>query len=141
MSDRTDWWNLYRDYAGGPVALFPLEAEFGHPAWVFGLADYAPLVNGSLVATWQSPDGSRLGVLDSTGMRELPLDWSIVGSVATDGVDFVGLFASPVKPPAVVRVDLNSGDGNGVSRRVSSTRSTRRISRFPSPLSSPPKMG
>lgn len=109
VSDRTDWWNLYRDSPAGPVALFPMEAEFGHPAWVFGLADYEPLANGSLVATWQSPEGSRLGVLDSTGMRELPLDWSIVGSLVTDGVDVVGLFASPVKPPAVVRVDLNSG--------------------------------
>jgi dipeptidyl aminopeptidase/acylaminoacyl peptidase len=41
-------------------------------------------------------------------MREIPIDWTIVGSVATDGVDFVGLVASPNKPGAVVRVDLKS---------------------------------
>jgi dipeptidyl aminopeptidase/acylaminoacyl peptidase len=111
VSDRTDWWNLYRDTPAGPVALSTLEAEFGRPAWVFGLSDYAPLINGSLVATWQARDGSHLGVLDSTGMHEVTLDWSIVSSVATDGVDFVGLVASPVKPAAVVRVDLSSGEG------------------------------
>jgi dipeptidyl aminopeptidase/acylaminoacyl peptidase len=109
VSDRTGWWNLYRDTPVGPDALYPLEAEFGRPAWNFGLTNYAPLVNGSLVATWQAPDGGHLGVLESTGMREIPLDWSIVGSVASDGVDFVGLVASPVKPPAVVRIDLGSG--------------------------------
>jgi dipeptidyl aminopeptidase/acylaminoacyl peptidase len=109
VSDRTNWWNLYRDTPAGPVALYPLEAEFGHPAWVFGLSDYAPLANGSLVVTWQAPDGCHLGVLDSTGMHETPLDWSIVGSVVTNGNDVVGLFASPIKPTAVVRVDLGSG--------------------------------
>jgi dipeptidyl aminopeptidase/acylaminoacyl peptidase len=109
VSDRTDWWNLYRDAPAGPVALYPLEAEFGRPAWVFGLSDYAPLANGSLVVTWQAPDRGHLGVLDSTGMHEIPLDWSIVSAVVTDGTDVVGLFASPIKPAAVVRVDLGSG--------------------------------
>jgi dipeptidyl aminopeptidase/acylaminoacyl peptidase len=42
-------------------------------------------------------------------MHEVALDWPIVSSVATDGVDFVGLVASPVKPAAIVRIDLSSG--------------------------------
>ncbi|HWD95031.1 MAG TPA: S9 family peptidase [Acidimicrobiales bacterium] len=109
VSDRTDWWNLYRDTPAGPIALYPVEAECGHPAWVFGLSDYAPLADGSLVVAWQATNGDRLGVLDSTGMREIPLDWSSIGSLVTDGVDVVGLFGSPVKPTAVLRVDLASG--------------------------------
>lgn len=110
VSDRSDWWNLYRDSPAGPEALYSLDAEFGRPAWVFGLTNYAPLDDGSLVATWQATDGSHLGVLGSAGLREVSLDWPIVGSVATDGVDFVGLVASPVKPAAVVHVDLRSGE-------------------------------
>lgn len=109
VSDRTDWWNLYRDTPTEPVALYPLASEFGRPAWVFGFTNYAPLVDGSLVTSWQASDGSHLGVLSSAGMREIPIDWTIVSSVATDGVDFVGLVASPKKPGAVVRVDLKSG--------------------------------
>lgn len=109
VSDRSDWWNLYRDTPSGPAALYPLDAEFGRPAWVFGLTNYAPLNDGSLVVTWQASDAGHLGVLSSSGMREIPLDWPIVGSIATDGVDFVGLVSSPVKPGAVVRVDLNNG--------------------------------
>ncbi len=36
-SDRTDWWNLYRCEDGQATALYPMEAEFGMPQWVFGL--------------------------------------------------------------------------------------------------------
>jgi dipeptidyl aminopeptidase/acylaminoacyl peptidase len=109
VSDRTDWWNLYRDTPDGPVALYPLEAEFGAPEWIFGLSNYAPLLNGSLVVAWHASDGSHLGVLDDAGMHEIALDWPIVSSVTNDGVDFVGLVASPVRPAAVVRIDLSSG--------------------------------
>jgi dipeptidyl aminopeptidase/acylaminoacyl peptidase len=109
VSDRTDWWNLYRDSPAGPVALHPLDAEFGRPAWAFGLMNYAPLEDGSLVAAWQGHDGSHLGVLNSSGVREIALDWPIIGSIASDGVDVVGLVASPVKPGALVRVDLSNG--------------------------------
>jgi dipeptidyl aminopeptidase/acylaminoacyl peptidase len=109
VSDRTDWWNLYRDTPAGPQALHPLDAEFGRPAWAFGLTNYAPLDDGSLVASWQATDSCHLGVLDSSGLREIPLDWPIIGSVASNGVDVVALVASPVKPAAVVQVDLVSG--------------------------------
>ncbi|HEY5110995.1 MAG TPA: prolyl oligopeptidase family serine peptidase, partial [Acidimicrobiales bacterium] len=109
VSDRSDWWNLYRDTPTEPVALYPLASEFGSPAWEFGLTDYAPLVDGSLVTSWHASDGSHLGVLNATGMREVPIDWKIIGSVATDGVNFVGLVGSPDKPAAVVLVDLTSG--------------------------------
>lgn len=109
VSDRTGWWNLYRDTPDGPVALYPLDAEFGVPAWVFGLSNYAPLLDGSLVVAWHATDGSHLGVLDDSGMHEIDLDWSMVGSVTTDGVDFVGLVSSPLKPTAIVRIDLSSG--------------------------------
>jgi dipeptidyl aminopeptidase/acylaminoacyl peptidase len=108
VSDRTGWWNLYRATPEGPVALYPLEAEFGRAEWNFGMTNYAPLADGSLVTTWQASDGGHLGVLDSTGMREIPLEWSIIASVATDGVDFVGLVSSPIKPSAVVHIDLAS---------------------------------
>ncbi len=38
VSDRTGWWNLYRERDGEVEALHPAEAEFGWPQWVFGMA-------------------------------------------------------------------------------------------------------
>jgi dipeptidyl aminopeptidase/acylaminoacyl peptidase len=37
VSDRTGWWNLYQNNK----PLFPAEAEFGLPQWVFGMSTYA----------------------------------------------------------------------------------------------------
>lgn len=40
VSDRSNWWNLYRVDEPGIVALAPREAEFGMPQWVFGMSTY-----------------------------------------------------------------------------------------------------
>ncbi len=59
-SDRTNWWNLYRD--GEPLTA--LEAEIGGPLWVFGQSWYAFLPDGRIVCTYfrdgrRSPRRSR----------------------------------------------------------------------------------
>ena len=47
ISDRTNWWNLYLETAPGSIrALFPKDAEFAGPAWVFGLQNFALLSDG-----------------------------------------------------------------------------------------------
>src|SRR5690606_40344363 len=58
-SDRTGWWNLYRD--GAPVC--PREEEFGGPLWRPGWRWFAPLDNG-LVAVLHGRGATALGVLD-----------------------------------------------------------------------------
>ena len=40
VSDRTNWWNLYRWADGQVDALCPMDAEFGLPQWVFGMSTY-----------------------------------------------------------------------------------------------------
>ena len=40
VSDRSGWWNLYRG-EDGAERLSPMEAEFGGPAWIFGMSTYA----------------------------------------------------------------------------------------------------
>src|SRR3989442_503535 len=35
-SDRTGWWNLYRQHNNQIEPLYPMEAEFGLPQWQFG---------------------------------------------------------------------------------------------------------
>ena len=41
VSDRTGWWNLYRQRGGHVEAMAPIRAEFGVPAWVLGAHTYA----------------------------------------------------------------------------------------------------
>ncbi|MFF9813462.1 LpqB family beta-propeller domain-containing protein [Streptomyces sp. NPDC014006] len=58
-SDRTGWWNLYRD--GEP--LCPREEEFGGPLWKLGQRWFAPLESG-LIAVLHGRGPAVLGILD-----------------------------------------------------------------------------
>ena len=51
VSDRTNWWNLYRRRGDGQVEAVtpPLEAEFGLPHWVFGAATYGFASPGQII--------------------------------------------------------------------------------------------
>ena len=66
-SDRSGWWNLYRD--GEP--LYPAEAEFAMPLWVFGQSMYAFMDDGRIACAWSSAAFPRLGLLDpNTGTMD-----------------------------------------------------------------------
>jgi len=67
-SDRTGWWNLYRD--GQPIA--PIEAEIGGPMWVLGKRWYAMLSDGRIAASVVDGAFARLGIVDPQRPGEPP---------------------------------------------------------------------
>ncbi len=111
-SDRTGWWNLYRE--GRTVPLCEREAEFGLPQWVFGMSTYAFVSPGRIVCSYTERGSSRLATLDTeTGELEpIEMPYTSIASVraggaADGGVVFLG--SSPTEPACVVRLDLSSG--------------------------------
>ena len=68
VSDRTDWWNLYREIDGEVQSLCPMEAEFGWPQWVFGLSSYAFLDDGRMACIWNR-DGTQHARRDRSTVR------------------------------------------------------------------------
>ncbi len=58
-SDRTGWWNVYRD--GQP--LCPREEEFGAPLWRLGQRSFAP-AGQRLIAVVHGRGATALGILD-----------------------------------------------------------------------------
>ena len=40
VSDKDGWWNLYRVRGNSVESVYPMDAEFGGPHWVFGLSYY-----------------------------------------------------------------------------------------------------
>jgi dipeptidyl aminopeptidase/acylaminoacyl peptidase len=96
VSDRNNWWNLYRLRQGRVEALAPMEAEFGLPQWIFGMSTY----------TFDS--AQRLAVLDTDTLRldEIATPFSDISHVmAGDGMA-IFVAASATLPAAVVRLDL-----------------------------------
>jgi dipeptidyl aminopeptidase/acylaminoacyl peptidase len=105
-SDRTGWWNLYRgDYE--PVTA--LEAEIGGPLWVFGQSWYAFLPDGRIVCAVFSDGSDRLAVVENDELRYVPLEFTRIVDVTTDGERALFIGASPTRSPSVVAADLQTG--------------------------------
>jgi dipeptidyl aminopeptidase/acylaminoacyl peptidase len=112
VSDRSGWWNLYAgdgtDATG--EALFPVEAECNQPGWVFGTSTYGFTSDGGVVMTWSGPSGTYLGiVVDGVG-RPIPTTFSAFSSLRVSERQVFCVAGSATEPPAVVRIDVDSGD-------------------------------
>jgi dipeptidyl aminopeptidase/acylaminoacyl peptidase len=110
VSDRSGWWNHYRD--GRP--LYPAEAEFAAPLWVLGQSSYAFLDDGRIACAWSSRAFGHLGLLDpETGVLEeldvarRPAFHAI--RLTSDGRRVAYIGGSPTLAPAVVVVDTADG--------------------------------
>ncbi|MFF5183325.1 S9 family peptidase [Streptomyces sp. NPDC000345] len=106
-SDRTGWWNLYRDHE--PVC--PREEEFGGALWKLGHRWFAPLDNG-LVAVVHGRGATALGILDpETGeLVDAAGPWTeFASTLAVRGDRVVAVAASPRSAYEVVELDARTG--------------------------------
>lgn len=112
LSDRTDWWNLYRWAPGADISpVVRMEAEIGVPQWRFGSARYAVLPDDTVVFARRRAGYDALAVRASDGtITEFDLPFSAVVSVvaAPDG-GVVVVAGTPRTKPAVYRVDPATG--------------------------------
>ncbi|WP_235457391.1 dipeptidyl-peptidase 5 [Streptomyces olivochromogenes] len=106
-SDRSGWWNLYRD--GRP--LCPREEEFGGPLWKLGHRWFAPLDNG-LIAVVHGRGATVLGILDpETGeVVDAAGPWTeFAPTLAAHGERVVAVGASPRTAHEIVQLDTRTG--------------------------------
>jgi dipeptidyl aminopeptidase/acylaminoacyl peptidase len=111
VSDRTGWWNLYREHADAVEALCPIEAEFGEPQWVFGMSTYGFDGAGRIVCTYHDRGRSRLAWIDAhdSTLHEIETPFEAIRDIRV-GSDFAAFFGgSPTAPEALVRLDLRTG--------------------------------
>lgn len=111
VSDRNDWWNLYRWQQGRIEPVLEMAAEFAVPHWVFGQSNYAFLSAREIVCAYGQNGRWRLGRLDAARAKLAPIDmpYSEIAQVCCRGdqVYFVG--ASATCAPEVVALDLTRG--------------------------------
>jgi dipeptidyl aminopeptidase/acylaminoacyl peptidase len=136
VSDRTDWWNLYRWSPGADIeAVVPIDAEIGVPAWTFGSARYTWLDDGrSVFARWRDGyDGLAVRAPDGT-VTDLELPYSAIAALRRAGADAVVVLAgTPVAEPGVYRVELPPAG----EPRVTTLRPPRDLDLDPAYLSVP----
>lgn len=134
LSDRSGWWNLYRD--GEP--LHPADAEFAMPLWVFGQAPYAFLDDGHIACAWSSAGFPHLGRLgpDGGALTELHPERAPVLRalrIRSDGRRIAYVGASPAHVPAVVVLDPRTGQAEVAGSATADQPADEYLSR-PQPL-------
>ncbi len=112
VSDRSGWWNLYRQQDGESQPLAPMEAEFAYPQWLFGLARYAFLSRRRLACVYSRDGFDHLAVLQPSGRLEV-IDLGLTSffppHVVSDGDErllFVG--GGPTLGRSIIRCDLRA---------------------------------
>jgi dipeptidyl aminopeptidase/acylaminoacyl peptidase len=113
VSDRTGWWNLYRWRDGRVEPLLEMEAEFGRPQWVFGMATFGFESPRSLICAYREVDAWRLGRLDTEDptLESIGIPYTEIQSVLRVAPGMAAFAAgSPTEPWSMVRLDLDSGE-------------------------------
>jgi hypothetical protein len=111
VSDRSDWWNLYRARGEGDEPLCPRTVEFGAPQWVFGMRFYTFAGPDEIVCLYSEPGGTKLGRIDLNEgtMQKLELIYSNLSGVQANGRKLALFAGSPTLAERVLTIDLTSG--------------------------------
>jgi dipeptidyl aminopeptidase/acylaminoacyl peptidase len=111
VSDRSDWWNLYRARGEGDEPVCSRAAEFGAPQWIFGMKHYSFLGSDEIACLYSESGGTKLGRLDlhDGTLKQIELLYTSLGSVDVHGRNAVVIAASPTLSERVLVVDVDTG--------------------------------
>ena len=122
ISDRSGWWNLYRVVDGQVQAVFPKDAEFVGPSWVFRLSNYGFESDESLLCIYSVAGKAQLTRLHTatighdggpkTELIETP--FSSIHDLDVSSGQAVFLGGSPTKPMAITQLDLTTGEAQSL---------------------------
>lgn len=112
VSDRTNWWNLYRWRDGKVEALCPMEAEFGLPQWVFGMSTYGFEAANSIICAYTQDGIWRLARLNTDNGRLTPLQtpYTDISNVHVSEGTVIFTGGSASRPASVVRLNLHNNE-------------------------------
>ncbi len=111
VSDRTDWWNLYREVAGQIEAVAPIEAELGEPQWIFDLARYDFLADNTIACIYSQNGLDYVGRIrpDRQQMEPIPCTYTSLRGLRAAG-DLLWLIGgNPTSGSTVFSLDPASG--------------------------------
>ena len=110
VSERTGWWNLYREVDEKIQPLCPMQAEFGRPLWNLGMATYGFTASCAIVCTYAQDGDWHMALLDpARGLLDpiiLPFRKISDVRVSGDCVLFIG--GAPDHSDAIVLLDLTT---------------------------------
>jgi dipeptidyl aminopeptidase/acylaminoacyl peptidase len=114
VSDRSGWWNLYREREGAVESLTAEQAELGHPQWLFGASTYAFLAGGSIACVRGDRAEERLHLLapGESRLDDLGLPYTSFGypALRSQGGTLLFIAGGPEREEALVSLEVESGE-------------------------------
>ncbi len=110
VSDRTDWWNVYRLRDGQVEAMCDRAAEFGLPQWAFGMSTYAFASAETMICTYTENGAWHLASLDTRTKRldELATPYTAISGIRVASGRVVFSAGSPTEAACIAELDLAS---------------------------------
>jgi dipeptidyl aminopeptidase/acylaminoacyl peptidase len=108
VSDRSGWWNLYRQRHDRVEALAPMQAEFGAPQWGFGMSLYG-FDRDRIICAYNRDGRWGLARIDP-GLKFEPIELpcaEIFRVSVGPGSALLGV-GSPTEQTAMVRLELDT---------------------------------
>lgn len=111
ISDRTGWWNIYRREAGHIKAMYPMEAEFAEPQWVFGMSSYGFESAGRIICTYTRGGKWHLAGLDTKTLKleNIETPYTYIGSLRAAPGRVLFIASSPTETPSLILFDPATG--------------------------------
>jgi dipeptidyl aminopeptidase/acylaminoacyl peptidase len=130
VSDRSGWWNLYRVRGHDLAPVYPMQAEFGQPMWVFAQSLCAFTGPHEMVAACFEGAVSRLLRIDlrSGTVSPLPTPLTDIKEVR-GGPGFVLVHAAAAdRPEQIVRIDVATGSHDVIAQAIAELPDARHLS-------------
>ena len=74
VSDRSNWWNIYRWNGINAEPLITIDAEFATPQWVFGMSTYGFLNENEIFCCYSQQGYWHLGLIDIRNKKLQSID-------------------------------------------------------------------
>jgi dipeptidyl aminopeptidase/acylaminoacyl peptidase len=118
ISDLSGWWNLYYLGKTGIETLYPLEAEFGEPQWVFGMQTYGFISGHEIFCTYTQNGEWKLARLDKNTkiLTQLEEPYTEYGDIHTGNNFAVFKAGSATQPLSILKLDWATGQTDVLRR-------------------------
>ena len=120
VSDRTGWWNIFRETADGAEILCQRDAEFGLPGWAFGESTYGFASESRIICAYNVKGAWAIADLDAgtKTLQDIPTPFTDIGrlglKVTPERVVFTA--GSPTMPMTLMHRDLRTGETTPLRR-------------------------
>jgi len=110
VSDRTNWWNLYRFDEERVEPVTQMEAEFALPQWRFRMSSYAFADERRIVCSYGSGGFWNLAIVDTVSrqLQRLDTPFNTFSSIRADDSRAVFAGGSPTESGVVAQMDLET---------------------------------